>query len=83
MESSVVTVKGQVVIPVRLRKKVGIKKGTRVFLEEKGGDIIIHPATQEFYERAFGILKDGGLLKTLEASRRREKESEGSKLEDR
>ena len=48
---STVTVKGQVVIPAKLRKKVGLKKGTRVYMEERNGDIIIHPATPEFYDR--------------------------------
>lgn len=32
MDRSVVTVKGQVVIPFRLRRKFGIKKGTQVYL---------------------------------------------------
>lgn len=81
METSVVTIKGQIVIPSRLRKKVGIKKGTRVFLEERAGDIIVHPATPDFYERTFGILKGGELVKSLEESRRKEKEHEEAKIE--
>ena len=76
METSVVTIKGQIVIPANLRKLVGIEKGTRVFLEEKNGDIIVHPATPSFYERNCGILKGGKLLKALRDSRRREKEEE-------
>ncbi len=83
MESSVVTIKGQIVIPARLRNRVGIKKGTKVFIEEKDGDIIIHPATPEFYERTYGVLKGGGLVKALEESRRKEKEHEESKFEGR
>lgn len=83
METSVVTVKGQIVIPAKLRKKAGIRKGTRVFLEEKDGDIIVHPATPEFYDRTYGVLKGGGLVKTLEESRRKEKEREESKIEGR
>ena len=83
MEQSVVTFKGQIVIPSRLRKKVGIKQGTRVFLEEKNGDIIVHPATPEFYDRTRGILKGGGLVKLLEESRRKEKEHEERKFEGR
>lgn len=83
METSVVTIKGQIVIPSRLRKLVGIKKGTRVFLEEKNGDIIIHPATPEFYDRNWGILKGGGLVKSLEESRHKDKGIEESKIERR
>lgn len=83
MEESVVTRKGQMVIPARLRKKVGIKEGTKVFLEEKNGDLIVHPATSEFYDRTFGFLKGGGLTKALEASRREDKEREERKIERR
>lgn len=65
METSIVTIKGQVVIPSKLRKKVGIKMGTRVLIEEKNGDIVIHPATERFYENTFCILKGGKLTWTL------------------
>ena len=79
MRISFVTSRGRIVIPVRLREKLGINKGTRVFFEEKGGDIVIHPATPDFYERTCGILKGGGLLKALAESRRKEKEHEECK----
>ena len=81
METSVVTVKGQIVIPSRLRKKAGIKQGTRVFLEERDGNIIVHPATAEFYERTCGILKGKDLLKTLYELRKQEKTHEEKKFE--
>lgn len=83
MATSVVTFKGQIVIPSRLRKKAGIKPGTRVYLEEKSGDIIVHPATPDFYERTFGVLKGGEFVKSLEESRRKEKEHEERKIEGR
>ena len=78
--SSVVTIKGQIVIPVGIRKKVGIEKGTRVFLEEKNGDIIVHPVTPDFYDRCFGMFKGAGLLKALERERERDKRREDSKI---
>ena len=80
MNSSVVTIKGQIVIPVDIRKKVGIHPGTKVFLEEKNGDIIVHPATAGFYDRHFGMFKGGGLLKALETERKKEKKHEDSKI---
>ena len=80
MKISVVTVKGQIVIPVEIRRKIGIRQGTKVFLEEKNGDIIVHPATTDFYERACGILKGGGLTKMLLAERQKEKTREESKF---
>ena len=80
MDTAVVSVKGQLLIPVSLRRKVGIKKGTRVFLEEKNGDIIVHPATPEFYKRLQGIFKGGGLLELLKEDRRKEKEDEDRQI---
>lgn len=79
MRTSTVTIKGQVVIPVQLRKKVGIKPGTKVFLEERKGDIIIHPATPDFYERHYGLLKGGQLTELLEEMRGEEKKHEAAK----
>lgn len=76
MKASTVTTKGQVVIPALLRKKVGIKPGTTVFLEEKNGDVVIHPATPNFFERHYGLLKGKGLIKLLERERAKEKEHE-------
>ena len=83
METSIVTVKGQIVIPAKLRKKTGIKKGTRVYLEEREGDIIVHPATAAFYERMCGILKGGGALEALLESRKKDKDREEAKIEGR
>lgn len=80
---STVTVKGQVVIPAKLRKKVGLKKGTRVYMEEINGDIIIHPATPEFYDRACGILKGAKLTEALRESRQEDKQQEEKRLEER
>ena len=80
MESSVVTVKGQIVIPAPIRRKVGLKKGTRVFIEERNGDIVVHPATANFYDRCFGMFKGAGLLKLLERERQKETDREDLKL---
>lgn len=81
MATSVVTIKGQIVIPAGIRKSIGIKKGTRVFIEEKGGDIIVHPSTPSFYESIYGTLKGSGVLRGLEKSRQKEKEKEEKKIE--
>jgi AbrB family looped-hinge helix DNA binding protein len=52
MEKSVVTVKGQIVIPFKIRRKFGIKKGTQVSLYEKNGEIVIKPITDEYIRQA-------------------------------
>jgi len=41
METSITTSKGQVVIPKRLRRKYGIKPGTKVGFIDKNGEIIL------------------------------------------
>jgi AbrB family looped-hinge helix DNA binding protein len=39
MDKAVVTVKGQIVIPSKLRRKFGITKGTQVYVYERKGEI--------------------------------------------
>jgi len=56
-ETSVVTTKGQLVIPARLRRRFGIKKGTVVALSEDGGRIIMQPVTRKFIRGLRGSLK--------------------------
>ncbi len=56
-ETSVVTTKGQLVIPARLRRRFGIKKGTMVTFTEDDGRIIIQPVTREFIRGLRGSLK--------------------------
>ena len=80
LQSSIVTVKGQIVIPIDIRQKIGIRKGTRVFFEEKNGDIIVHPATSALIDKTFGLFKGGDLLKVLETSRLKEKDREERKF---
>ena len=43
-----VTVKGQIVIPSKLRLKVGIKKGTQVYVYERDGEIAVEPITEDY-----------------------------------
>ena len=74
MERASVTTKGQVVIPSRLRRKFGIKKGTQVLVYEKDGDIIVKPITDEYIESMAGITKTKGmLLKALKEEKAKER----------
>lgn len=57
IETSIVTTKGQLVIPARLRRRFGIKKGTRVTFVEDAGRIIVQPVTREFIRDLRGSLK--------------------------
>ena len=56
IETSVVTTKGQLVIPARLRRRFGIKKGTRVTFVESGGHMIVQPVTRAFIRALRGSL---------------------------
>ena len=75
METSIVTTKGQVVIPSKIRRKYGIKDGTKVhFMDEKNG-IILVPVTSEMIRNNFGILgTKGRLLKVLAEEKKKERE---------
>jgi AbrB family looped-hinge helix DNA binding protein len=55
--TSVVTTKGQLVIPARLRRRFGIKKGTTISFLEEGGRIIVQPVTRQFIRGLRGSLK--------------------------
>ena len=74
MVESVVSVKGQVVIPACLRKKYGIKRGSHITFYEKGGEIIIRPLTDEYIRAIAGIAgTKGKLLKALQEEKSRER----------
>lgn len=74
MEKTVVTVKGQIVIPSKLRRKFGIKQGTQVFLYEKGGEIVIKPITDEYIRDMVGVTgTKGKLLKALKEEKAKER----------
>ncbi|MGD0918675.1 MAG: AbrB/MazE/SpoVT family DNA-binding domain-containing protein [Thermodesulfobacteriota bacterium] len=68
METAV-TIKGQVVIPAKIRHRLGIKKGTKFYVEEQKGEIILRPLNKEYFQKMSGILKGGRLVKALEKTR--------------
>ncbi len=73
------TVKGQIVIPSRLRRKYGIKAGTRIEVVDEGSRIVLQPITRGFIHGLRGIMKDSGALRVLEEERRTERERENVK----
>ena len=78
-ETSVVTIKGQIVIPARMRRKMGIKQGTKVCLVAQEDGIVIKPLTKEYFEKMAGILNTGGSLsRKLLEERRKDKERENA-----
>lgn len=43
METSTVTVKGQIVVPANIRRRFGMKKGTKVAFLERDGKLMLQP----------------------------------------
>ena len=58
MDSVYVTTRGQIVIPARLRRKLGIKPGTKVCFIEHGSEILFQPLTKQYIRSICGMLKD-------------------------
>lgn len=77
MESAQVTSKGQLVVPARLRRKYGIKPGTKIYFIERGNEIVFQPVTREYIRGVCGMLKsDTSVAQELLKERARDKERE-------
>jgi bifunctional DNA-binding transcriptional regulator/antitoxin component of YhaV-PrlF toxin-antitoxin module len=59
---------------------LGIKKGTKFYVEERKGEIILRPLNKEYFQEMSGILKEGGLVKALEETRTKDLEREEEKI---
>ncbi len=70
------TIKGQIVIPAEVRRRLAIKKGTRlrVDVNEETRQIILTPITREFVQNLWGKYKGKGLLKALAEEKKSERE---------
>ena len=76
MTVSMVSVKGQIVIPSGIRRSHGIRKGTKVSIIEEGGNIILRPITDEYIDGLRGSLGSGGkALKILAEEKKKERDS--------
>ncbi len=75
METSIVTSKGQIVIPSKLLRKYGIRKGTRVHFYEVNGEIRLVPVTPELIDKNIGLLGTRGkLLRALLVEKKRKRD---------
>ena len=66
--------RGQIVIPIEMRKKYGIKAGTQIAFIDEGEYIRLQPLTPEYVHSLRGKYRGKGLLKALMADRQRERE---------
>ena len=73
---TVATSKGQVVIPAKIRKQLGIKDGTYLQIEVDAvtKQIILTPVTREYVRSLRGKYKGKGLMKALMVDKKRERE---------
>ena len=71
---TVVSSKGQIVIPAALREELGIETGTRIAISSENNQLILQPITKEFIRSLRGCLKgDYSLVKDREREHRIEK----------
>jgi AbrB family looped-hinge helix DNA binding protein len=73
-ESVYFSVKGQVVIPRRLRKEFEIEEGTRAYVQATPEGILIKPVTTKFIRSLRGSLKGKGVMKAMMEDRKAERE---------
>lgn len=84
MKGTYVTAKGQVTIPAHLRRKHGIKPGTKVYFIERENELLMQPITKEYIRSLCGMIKsDSSATKELLKERVRDKQREEHKLKQR
>jgi AbrB family looped-hinge helix DNA binding protein len=77
---TVISSKGQVIIPAELRQRYGLKKGTPATWTEEKGRLILTPITLQRIREIRGFLKpkpgEPSMFEELFAERARERERE-------
>lgn len=82
METAYVTTKGQLVVPAKLRRRYGIKPGTKVCFVERDNEILFQPVTKEYIRSMCGMLKsETSVTQELLKERAKDREREEAKLE--
>ena len=73
---AIATTKGQIVIPSKIRHRLGIKMGTHIHIgvDYINKQIILTPVTREYIHSLRGKYKGKGLMKALESEKKKEKE---------
>ncbi len=72
METSVG--KGQIIVPARIRRELGIRKDLKISFIEQKGKLIIHPLNRSYFKCLAGILgTKGKMMKSLMDGKKRER----------
>jgi len=69
MEKVKLSAKGQIVIPARIRRELGLSEGDRLFIERRQGEVILKPVVKLSELR--GIDKLEGASKEIEKMRKK------------
>ncbi len=81
---TVISSKGQIVIPVALREKLGIKAGTRLAIRSEDNQLILQPINDEFIRSLRGCCKGrDSLAEAREREHKREDRAKDQKLRAR
>ncbi len=84
MKQSVVSVRGQTVIPRDIRERLGIRANTRLAWTTRDGIIVVIPLPEDPVRESLGILKGSGLtFQDFLQERRRERALERERDEQR
>jgi AbrB family looped-hinge helix DNA binding protein len=77
---TVVSSRGQVVIPAELREQLGLEKGTRATWSEERGRLVLTPMTEKRLDEIMGFLKpppgEPSMFDEIFAERERERRRE-------
>ena len=76
-----VSSKGWVVIPAHLRRRINLRPGTKMQVEEIEGRIVLTPQTEDPVDFLFGSLAgEDSLTRDLLEEKRQDKDREAAKL---
>jgi len=76
MYTTIVTTKGQIVIPSKIRRRMNLKKGSKLLVEEKENEIILRPLTQAYFSSLSGKISTKGKLSELLLKKRKEQKQD-------
>jgi AbrB family looped-hinge helix DNA binding protein len=80
MKTTIMTSKGQIVIPSLIRRHLQIKQGTKLSIEERDGELVLKPMSSQYFNRVAGILETKGRLsKSLLTQREHERKRENNR----
>jgi len=68
--------KGQIVIPASFRRRLGIREGTRIYIEvdKDAHRIVLIPITRAYIHSLRGKYRGAGVLRALMAERQHERD---------